>query len=159
MSIPSRLSQYLDQRGTRYEVCAHEASRTSVETARSARVPPRLLAKAVVLEDESGCVMAVVPANQTVVLGEVSRMLGRERLHLCDESRIAEIFTDCERGAVPSLGMPWGVETLVEEQLEDNDFVYLEAGDHQRLLRMSRDQFHQLMSGLPHGHFSKPLLH
>ena len=159
MSIPSRLALYLDQCGTRYEVCTHELSRTSAETARSAHVPPHLLAKSVVLEDDTGCLMAVLPADQSVMLGELSRMLGRHDLRLADETRVAELFGDCDRGAVPPVGMAWGLETIVENELEDNDVVYMEAGDHERLLRMSGDQFHALMSGERHGHFCKPLTH
>jgi prolyl-tRNA editing enzyme YbaK/EbsC (Cys-tRNA(Pro) deacylase) len=49
MSIPSRLSSYLDQRGARYEICAHEPSRSSAETARAAHVLPHQLAKSVIL--------------------------------------------------------------------------------------------------------------
>jgi Ala-tRNA(Pro) deacylase len=45
MSIPSRLSSYLEQRGTHYDICAHEHSRCSAETARSAHVPAHQLAK------------------------------------------------------------------------------------------------------------------
>lgn len=159
MSIPSPLSSYLDQRGTRYEICAHAYSRTSAETARSAHVPPNQLAKSVVLEDDSGCLMAVIPADKTVMVGELARMLGRKELRLADEDRIALLFDDCDRGAVPSVGMAWGIETVVDDELEARDVVYMEGGDHERLLRMSHDQFHDLMSSQPHGHFCKTPTH
>jgi Ala-tRNA(Pro) deacylase len=159
MSIPSRLTHYLDQHGARYEVCPHEHSSTSAETARSARVQPGQLAKSVILEDDAGCVMAVVPADRTVMLGEVARMLGRRELRLSDERRIATLFADCERGAVPPVGMAWDMETLVDDELEAAGTVYLEAGDHECLLRMSHDQFHELMSTARHGHISKTPTH
>ena len=50
--------------------------------------------------------------------------------------------------------MAWGIETIVDDELEDNDVVYLESGDHQCLLRMPHDQFHALMSEARHGQFS-----
>lgn len=159
MSIPSRLTHYLDQHGARYEVCAHEHSHSSAETARSAHVQPGQLAKPVILEDDSGCVMAVVPSDKTVMLGEVARMLGRRELRLSDERRISDLFADCERGAVPPVGMAWGMETLVDEELEAADTIYLEGGDHECLLRMSHDQFHELMSKARHGHFSRAAMH
>ncbi|MGH8831514.1 MAG: aminoacyl-tRNA deacylase, partial [Polaromonas sp.] len=143
MSISSQLSSYLDQRGARYEICAHEHSRTSAESARSAHVPPNQLAKSVILEDDKGCVMAVIPADKTVMVGELSRLLGRQQLRLADESRIATLFEDCDLGAVPPVGMAWGIETIVDDELEASDVVYLEGGDHERLLRMSHDQFHE----------------
>ena len=156
MSISARLSSYLEQRGARYEVCFHEHSNSSAQTARTAHIPPAQLAKSVILEDEMGCVMAVVPADKTVMLGQVARMLGRGRLRLSDENRIGMLFQDCDRGAVPPVGMAWGIETLVDDALEANEIVYMEAGDHERLLRMSHDQFHLLMSATRHGHLCKP---
>ena len=154
MPIPTRLSSYLDQRGARFEICAHPHSRTSAQTARTANVPPHQLAKSVIVEDDAGCVMVVVPADRRVMLGQLSRMLERKRLHLADETRIAALFTDCDRGAVPALGMAWGVETVVDDELEANDVVYIEGGDHESLLRMSHGQFHTLMRELRHGQFS-----
>lgn len=159
MSIPTRLSSYLDQCGARYEIHAHEPSRSSAETARAARVLPRQLAKSVLLEDDTGCVMAVLPADKAVQVGELAEMLGRRQLRLADEDRIASVFPDCVRGALPPVGMAWGVETVVDDELETNDVIYLEGGDHQRLLRMSREQFHELMSPAQHGHFAKERFH
>jgi len=159
MSIPSRLSSYLEQRGVRYEVCAHLHSRTSAQTARTANVPPHELAKSVLVEDDAGCVMAIVPADRKVKLGELSRLLGRKHLRLADENRIAEVFTDCDRGAMPAPGMAWGVETVVDDELESSAMVYIEGGDHECLLRLSHDQFHALMLGVRHGQFCADLIH
>ena len=155
MSIPSRLSSYLEGRGAQYEVCMHEPSHTSFESARSAHVSPHQMAKSVILEDDRGCVMAVVPGDRHVMLGQLARMLGRQDLRLSDENRISMLFDDCERGAIPPVGMAWGVETVVDDEVESSDIVYLEAGDHESLLRMSRDQFHDLMSPARRGHFCK----
>ncbi|HEY9066283.1 MAG TPA: YbaK/EbsC family protein [Burkholderiaceae bacterium] len=159
MSIPTRLSSYLDQRGTRYEICMHKHSRTSAETARAADIPPHQLAKSVIVEDDIGYVMAVVPADRNVQLGQLSRLLDREHLRLADENRIAAMFTDCDRGAVPALGMAWGVPTVIDDELEANDVVYLESGDHERLLCLSNDQFHELMLPARHGHFCGERVH
>jgi len=65
MSIPSHLSTYLGQCGARYEICLHDHSRTSAQTARGAHVPPR----------QAGCLLAVIPADKTVMIGELGRML------------------------------------------------------------------------------------
>lgn len=159
MSIPSTLANYLDQRGARYEILAHAHSRTSAETARSANVIPDHLAKSVVLEDDLGYVMAVIPADKAVMVDELGRMLGRRSLRLADEDRVAMLFKGCEPGAVPSVGMAWGIETIVDDELEACEAVYMEGGDHERLLRMSHDQFHALMSSQRHGQFSKAPAH
>jgi Ala-tRNA(Pro) deacylase len=157
MSIPSHLTSYLDQRGTRYEVSMHGHSHSSLETARCANVSPGQLAKSIILEDETGCVMAVIPADKIIMLGEFSRFVGRHRLRLAGEARIAALFDDCDPGAIPPVGMAWGLPTIVDDELEANDVVFMEGGDHERLLRMSHEQFHALMRAQPHGSFSKTL--
>ena len=121
MSIPTGLPLYLDQHHVRYEVSEHRWSRSSAQTARLAHVPPRSIAKSVILEDELGLLMAVLPADKYVMLGQLGRLLNRSELHLSDEQRIAAVFTDCDRGAVPPVGMAWGIETVVDEELEDHD--------------------------------------
>ena len=69
------------------------------------------------------------------------------------------MFDDCELGAVPAFGMVWGVETVVDEELERNHEVYVEGGDHEQLLRMSGMQFSDLMGSARHGHFSRTPAH
>ncbi|TMH09097.1 MAG: YbaK/EbsC family protein [Betaproteobacteria bacterium] len=159
MSLSPRLTTYLQQSGAQYQVCMHAHSRTSAETARMAHVPEHQLAKSVILEDERGCVLAVVPADARVQVGAVARMLGRSSLRLSDETKIGTVFDDCELGAVPAFGMAWGVETVVDEELERNHEVYVEGGDHEQLLRMSGMQFSNLMGSARHGHFSRTPAH
>jgi Ala-tRNA(Pro) deacylase len=159
MPIPSRLTHFLDQRGVAYVVCEHPHSRSSAETARTAHVQLHQLVKSVIVEDDAGCVMAVVPADRSVSLHKLSRLLGREHLRLADEDRIAELFADCDRGAVPALGMAWGLETVVDDELESIDVLFVEAGDHERLLRLSHDVFHGLMSTARHGQFCGDRIH
>ena len=94
-----------------------------------------------------------------VKLGQLARLLERKHLHLADEDRIAELFADCDRGAIPGLGMAWGIETIVDYELEASAVVYIEAGDHEHLLRLSHDQFHALMLGARDGHFCGEPIH
>jgi Ala-tRNA(Pro) deacylase len=159
MSIPSRLSDYLNQHGTRYDVCWHPHSRSSAETARAAHVPPGQLAKAVMLEDPHGCVIAVLPADKSVMPHEVAELLGRQELRLVEERRLGELLDGCEPGAVPPVGMAWGLETVVDDELEQREVVYLETGDHEQLLRLSQDQFHALMHGARWGRIGRAQMH
>ncbi len=86
-------------------------------------------------------------------------MTHRGQLHLADEARLGAMFDGCEAGAVPSLGIAWGIDTVVDDALEGCDTVYLESGDHERLLRLSHAQFHALLRAVPHGAFSGPRVH
>jgi Ala-tRNA(Pro) deacylase len=159
MFIPTRLSSFLLAHDAKYDICQHRQTRGSSDTAHVAHVPTHQLAKAVLLEDDTGCVMAVVPADRYVQLGRVSQMLERKHLRLADEACIAAMFPDCARGAVPALGLAWGLETVVDDELEALPVVYLECGDHERLLKLDHAQFHALMRPARHGQFSDLRIH
>ncbi len=162
MALPQRLSDYLSEHlpeAAGFDIVEHRHSGCSAVSARTAKVPAQQLAKAVLLEDEAGCLLALVPADRSVQLGRLAQLMHRDQLHLADETRLGMLFDGCEAGAVPSLGMPWGITTVVDDALEDCDTVYLESGDHERLLRLSQAQFHALLRAVPHGAFSGPRVH
>lgn len=159
MSIPERLTTYLDRQGLRYEVRTHPHSNTSAESARMAHVMPQQLAKSVLLEDDDGYLMAVVPADRNVSVGKLARMLDRHGLHLSDEDHIAAMFPDCARGALPPVGMAWGVETIFDDALEQSERVFMEGGDHESLLMMSHDSFHAMAGTARHGHICRATMH
>lgn len=156
MPIPKRLTTYLEEHDTPFDIRAHRHSASSAETARTANIPRNQLAKSVIVEDENGCLMAVVPGDKTVALRELESLLGRGKLHLSDESRISGLFEGCDPGAVPPFGMLWGVETVVDDELESCGTVYAEAGDHEHVLCLSHQQFHELMKASRHGRFCRP---
>ena len=153
MPVPAQLATYLNHRGVRYETQPYEYRTDKVEAARAAHVPPQQFAKSVISEDAEGCVMTVVPANTQLMLGKVRQLLHRAHLQPADGDRIASRFGDCDHGALPALGMAWGIETLVDERLDASPVVYIEGGDGERLLRMSHEQFHTLMLAARHGRF------
>jgi Ala-tRNA(Pro) deacylase len=159
MSISSRLAAYLGERVPHYEICDHPQSETSAQTARCAHVSPGQLAKSVLLEDEHGCVMAVLPADQRVHIDQLARVLGRHGLRLSDEARVKALFADCAPGAVPALGMAWGVETIVDATLAAVPEVYIEAGDHEQLIKLPRATFTALMRDARHAHFCEHRQH
>jgi Ala-tRNA(Pro) deacylase len=160
MHVPSRLEAYLAAHLAGYDLCTHRKSRSSPETARAARLDAHQLAKAVVLEDEDGsCLMALLPADRHVRIGRLAQLLERPHLHLADKARLAKLFADCAPGTVPAFGMAWGLETVVDDELSEPDAVYLECGDHEALVRLTRTQFAELMHGARHAHFCDRRLH
>lgn len=152
MTIPAKLTDYLNQRRASFDVFQHPHSSSSAQTARQMHVPAEKLAKSVLLEDDGGYLMAVLPASGRVHIGALSKQLNR-RLRLATEAEVVRLFDGCEPGAVPALGTVWGVETLIEDSLMQQPDVYFEAGDHTELIHMSVQQFMQLMAGVPHCHF------
>jgi Ala-tRNA(Pro) deacylase len=157
MATARRTEDYLTQQGIAYDLLSHPHSHSSMETAEVAHVPGDRLAKCVVLGDEDGYVVAVLPSTQHVRLGKLGRELKR-RLRLATEDEVATLFADCERGAVPAVGLAYGVATILDESLAEQPEIYFEAGDHESLIRMKRDAFMTLMAPASHGRFGhRPL--
>lgn len=155
MAIAPRLKWYLDARGVAYEVLPHPRSSTSAETARSARVPARSLAKAVLLEDDRGYVMAIVPASHRLELRRIAEQT-RRSLELASEREMASLFEDCDTGALPPLGEPYHIATVYDDALTELSEIWFEAGDHEDVVHMKGEAFVRLLAGSLHGRFSRP---
>lgn len=155
MTIASKLEDYLQQRGVEYQVITHEHSAHSMETAEKAHVHGDSLAKGVLVEDEDGYLLVVVPADFVIELGALQKLLQQE-VSMVDEVVLGEVFNDCELGAVPPVGMAYGIKTLWDpnSSLGKLEEVFFEAGDHRTLVRMSGEHYHELMAPAERGRFS-----
>ena len=155
MTIASKLENYLQQREVEYQVVAHPRSEYSMETAAKAHVHGDALAKGVLVKDDDGYLLVVVPADYHIELESLHKLLGQE-VAMVGEATLKEVFSDCELGAVPPIGMAYGVKTMWDPKssLGKQDEVFFEAGDHQSLVQMSGVQFHELMAPAERGKFS-----
>jgi Ala-tRNA(Pro) deacylase len=154
MGMAARLRSFLDSQGIRYEVLPHPHTSTSLETARAARVPGERIAKSVVLEDEQGYLMAILPASCRVSLDALERQLHR-KLELASEAELVGLFQDCEIGAVPPVADPYGMSAVIDERLWNLSDVYFEAGDHEDLVHLSGEAFQEIQVHAHHGRFSR----
>ncbi len=145
MSLSRVLESFLMERDATYTVEFHSASTTSVDTARRARIDEESLVKSVVLEDDRGFVLAVLPASCRLELDRIHKKLGRS-LQLSSEQDVIRLFPDCALGAVPPVGAAFGLATVVDSSLEDRDEVFFEGGDHETLVRMEGGEFFGLLA-------------
>lgn len=130
-----------------YEILRHHHSRTALATARTAHIDPAALAKAVVLKDQIGPLLAVVPASERLDLEGLRAALHRPTLAFLPEDELDQLFFDCEKGAIPPLGPDYRVPTIVDKRLRDAADVYFEAGDHEDLVHVDQTSFRTLMRG------------
>lgn len=144
MSLSTTLESYLSDHDAPYTLQHHRASTSSLATAHSAHIDEELLAKSVLLGDDRGHVLAVLPASARLEVERLREELGRS-LHLSQERDIARLFPDCALGALPPLGAAYGLETVIDASLEERDEIYFEGGDHETLVRMEGPAFLDLL--------------
>jgi Ala-tRNA(Pro) deacylase len=153
MTTATKLTHYLSSHGVPYEELPHATTLTSLRTAQECHVPANRLAKAVVLEDDRGYLLAVLPASHHLRLAALERQR-QQPLRLADEDALERLFPDCAPGAVPPIGAAYGIDTIVDESIAEQSDIFFEAGDHKTLLHVSGPVFRALMAGAQHGNFS-----
>ncbi len=144
MSIAPHVQNYLSQHHLAWEPVPHPASGSCIEAAHLAHVPEDRVAKAVVLEDDDGYVLAVIGANRHLDVAGVREALRRD-LTIASERELRDLFRDCAPGAVPPVGEAYGIPTIWDGTLADKPEVYFEGGDHETLVHLSGANFAQLM--------------
>lgn len=155
MTIAATLKDYLARQGIEYDVVSHPYSQSSRETAELSHLTGERLAKAVVLEDEKGYLVAVVPSTYHIDLNTLSERLDR-KFKLASELQLGRLFKDCDPGAIPPVGQAYGLDTVLDEHLTEKPDLYFEAGDHLELIHMQGDAFMKMMAKATRGRFSHP---
>ena len=140
------VERYLTEHEIPWDAVAHPPTGCALDAAHRAHLAPGELAKAIVLEDDYGYVVAVIPADRRLDLAKVRAALDRD-LEIASEGRSARLFPDCETGAVPPMGEAYGLATVWDASLGERPHVYFEGGDHRTLVHVSGRAFSGLMSG------------
>ncbi len=139
------LKKYLDENKVAYEVISHMRTYTAQETAASAHVPGRELAKTVMAKIDGAMAMIVMPANFRVDFDRLRALTGAREVELATEKEFRTLFPDCEPGAMPPFGNLYDMEVYVEEQLAQDEEIAFNAGTHTELLKLKYADFARLV--------------
>ena len=153
MSIAPTLQRYLAARNVLYDEIPHEPTMSSTRTAQACHVPGDRVAKAIVLRRDGGYVLAVMPASHHLDLSRLQTRFGSD-VAMANETEIKRLFVDCASGAVPAIGACYGLNAIIDDSIDQQPEIYMEAGDHQTLLHLSGLQFARLTANAMHGRFS-----
>ena len=127
----------LEQAGIDFDVLEHAHTERAVDEAAALGIGPEEVAKTLILVAPEENVRAVLAASERIDLHKVAALLGisGKHVHLASEDDLVRAYPEFELGAVPPLG---GREdrVIVDERLAGRDSVVLEAGSHERSLRL-----------------------
>jgi Ala-tRNA(Pro) deacylase len=154
MALAAKLETFLREHQVDFTTVPHPKTYTSHDAATTARVPEDHVAKGVVVADGERFHLVLIPGDRWLRLGAVGEALGRE-VRLATDGEVERLFDDCDAGAVPPLGAPYGLHTLIDEGLTSLADVYMEAGDHRTLIHVPGDRLRRLTPGARTGHFAQ----
>ncbi len=145
MAMLQRLLQYLDENQVEYTHHTHPTAYTAREVASVEHIPAHRIAKVVVYFTENGYGMAVLPGDSMLDLQSLRTALGVSRLRLATESELADLFPDCELGAMPPFGNLFDLPVFVDGGLTTEETIAFNAGTHRDVVHMKYRDFERLV--------------
>ena len=139
-----KLVELLDQRGIPFERTTHPAAYTAQTLAAEEHVSGYRVAKPVVVKGEDGFLMCVVPACAHLDVQTLGCLLRDSGVRLATESEMAAVFPDCELGAEPPIGDIFGMETIMDDSLRDEDYLLFQSGTHTEAVKIRREDYEEL---------------
>ncbi len=157
MAISKTIKQYLDGKHIIYTVLEVPRFESPIQAANQANIPPRALYYPVVMRDSFGLMMAVLPASHKLDFKRLSELLNRN-VGPAYQTQLSSVFADCQPGQIPPVGIAFGLRTVIDAALSSPDEVYMVAGDHSRLIKLSRKSFMMLQTNaLLASDFAQPI--
>ncbi len=102
-----------------------------------ARVPPRQIVKTLLLVDEHGEACAcLIRGDRRLDLGKAAEALGVRRVRFADGEEVREA-TGYAVGAVPPVGLPPRLRTLMDPEVEALETMVAGGGSSRALVRLS----------------------
>lgn len=144
------VKRFLDDKSVSYTVLPHQWSRGAVAVASAVHTQPGHVAKPVLLHaDHSYCdLVAIVPANAAIDFEKVSRMMGGADIQLATEQDVSDRCPDCERGVLPPFGSQYGMQTLVDESLAEQETIVIEGNCRTEAVQLLWEDFRRLENPL-----------
>jgi len=114
----------------------HRSAFTAQEEAQVSHVPGRSWAKVVVCFADHQPVLAVLPAHFKIDIEELRGVAASGTLRLAREEELAELYPDCETGAMPPFGILYNQRVFLDQSLVGEPEMVFNAGTHTDAIRM-----------------------
>lgn len=138
------VQRFLHDRGVWFESIEHQPTFDAFSLAETVHVVLQEVAKPVLLWVDNGYVLVVLPASKSVDLMRIKQLLDAEHVELASEAECGHEFVDCEFGARLPFGSQYGLRTLMDESLHDDDEIVFEGNTHRQAIRMKRADYVKL---------------
>ena len=138
------VQEYLREHDVPFEAKHHRATFTARDTAQAMHVSGDHVAKSVLMQADGHYVLAVLPATHHLNMWMAREALHAHDLKLAEESDLPNLFKDCELGAIPPFGSQYGITTIVDEALAEDDYIVFPANRLDEAVSMKYEDYERL---------------
>jgi Ala-tRNA(Pro) deacylase len=133
------LFDWLAGQHVEYEIHRHDPAFTARATAEAEGVDPRTFAKVVgVASPDGGRSLIVLDATDHLDIRKARRVLGNGEVRLLSEPDLAAMAPGCDVGAMPAVGVLFGLPTFADYAVRDDAEISFNAGSHSVSVRVER---------------------
>ena len=141
-----RLKQYLSDNHVYFEVQEHRQVFTIQEVAAALHEKGEHVAKVFIATVDGKPAMLVLPAPVQVDLDKVRVLLKAKEARRAREFEFAQLFADCDVGAMPPFGNIYQVPVYIDRSLMDEPYIVFQAGTHHTTVKMAMSDYQRLTS-------------
>ncbi len=124
-----RLADRLRRAGVEFRTIGHQPVYTSAQAAAARGVDLHSGAKALIVKAGQRMLMFVLPADLALDSKTARKSLGCKSMRFATKQEVLAI-TGLEPGAIPPFGSLFGLETLCDDRLAENESINFNAGAH-----------------------------
>ena len=140
MVVAAKVKKFLDSYRVLYRIVNHRRAHDLEKAITYAKVDRSKVVRTEVLTDGKENILAVIPFDRKIDFIKIKKYTDRN-LRLLPISKANRIFTDCESGAYPPFGEPYGLTVFMDSLIETIDPIYFQAGSYASVVQLSRDDF------------------
>lgn len=141
-----KMVSFLREKKAKFELLEHEPVFTSADAARVRGAQASMGVKAIVLKTENKkFVLACVPGDKKVDTKRLSNILGEKRVFLASPPEVLKL-TGCEIGSVSPLCVIFGINTVFDKSVFENQLLEFNVGLHTHSIRMPSTELRQVLA-------------
>jgi Ala-tRNA(Pro) deacylase len=126
----------LDRNDVSYVHTRHANAYRAQDLARAERLPASRVAKTVVFCADKEYGIALLPADRTINLEELTSLLEVPRIRLASESEVVKLAPESEVGAMPPFCVLFDLPVDMDQRLAPDNFIVFSAGTHRDAIHM-----------------------
>ncbi len=137
------IQEFLRRKNVPFDVLQHYETYEAQRMAHAVHVSGHQVAKTVLLriDEPSEFVVAVLPASHKIDFVKALDAFGVEKVELATEKEISVRCPDCDTGALPPFGSHYGMKTVIDKSLAQDDEIVFESQLHSESIRMKYADF------------------